>query len=271
MVGRPFLPTVKVVDFPITALSFHKQIETMLSWAMARESRIVCVANVHMLMEAHWHSDFEQTLKRADLVAPDGMPLVWMMRAMGSHQQERVAGLDILTGVCKLAQAQNVSIFFLGSQTEILARMRTRLEDEYPQLQIAAMEPLPFRPLTIEEDASLVKKINDSGAGLVLISLGCPKQEKWMALHRGRVQGVMIGLGGAFPVYAGFQKRAPSLIRDFGLEWLYRWLQEPRRLCKRYMTTIPPFIILATKQLFLSPIFRTPLRIRERYLGIKVE
>ncbi|BAZ06811.1 WecB/TagA/CpsF family glycosyltransferase [Calothrix sp. NIES-3974] len=271
MVGGDSLPTAKVIDFPITALGFHQQMETILTWAKARDSRIVCVANVHMLMEAHWYPDFGQMLQRADMVTPDGMPLVWMMRVMGCHQQERVAGLDILAGVCELAQKKSVSVFFLGSQTEILSRMRTRLEQEYPNLKIAAMEPLPFRPLTIEEDAALVKKINDSGAGLVLVSLGCPKQEKWMGLHRGRVQAVMIGLGGAFPVYAGFQKRAPRLVRDLGLEWLYRWLQEPRRLWKRYTTTIPPFIFLALKQLLSSRLFSTPFRIRERYLGWKLE
>ncbi len=271
MVGTNVLHATKVIDFPITALRFNEQIKTILKWAGRRESRTVYVANVHMLMEAYWHSDFGEVLKRADLVTPDGMPLVWMMRILNFREQERVAGLDILAGVCELAQTTNVSLFFLGSQTEILSRMDTRLKEEYPNLKIAAMEPLPFRPLTLEEDAALVKKINDSGAGLVFVSLGCPKQEKWIAQHRGKIQGVMIGLGGAFPVYAGLQKRAPSIVRDLGLEWLYRWVQEPRRLWKRYTTTIPPFIFLASKQLLTSRCFGTPFNIRERYLGWKLE
>ncbi|BAY91946.1 MULTISPECIES: WecB/TagA/CpsF family glycosyltransferase [unclassified Tolypothrix] len=246
------VPTQKVLDFPITALTFENQIQTILKWAIARESKTVCVANVHMLMEAHWNPEFARVLKTADVVTPDGMPLVWMMRRMGARSQDRVAGMDILQGLCKLAQIQNVSVFFLGSQTEILAKMRKRLDQEFPNLKIAAMEPLPFRPLTETEDADLVKKINKSGAGLVFVSLGCPKQENWMAQHKGKIQAVMIGVGGVFPVYAGIHKRAPRIIRELGFEWLYRWIQEPRRLWSRYMTTIPPFIWLATKQLLSS-------------------
>lgn len=115
------------------------------------------------------------------------------------------------------------------------------------------MEPLPFHPITPEEDEAIVQKLNESGAGLVLVSLGCPKQEIWMAKHQGKVQAVMVGLGGAFPVYAGIHKRAPQLIRSSGLEWLYRLAQEPRRLWGRYSSTIPVFLWLALKQLLTSP------------------
>jgi len=251
-VARVFLPTKRVIDFPITALRFDDQIQTILKWAKARESKTVCVANVHMLMEAYWNPDFANVLKNSDVVTPDGMPLVWMMRQMGARYQDRVAGMDVLLGLCQLAQSLNISIFCVGSQTEILSRMRKRLEYEFPYLKIAAMEPLPFRPLTEAEDEALIQKINSSGAGLVLVSLGCPKQENWMAQHKGKVQGVMIGLGGVFPVYAGIHKRAPRIMRDLGLEWFYRWVQEPRRLWRRYATTIPPFVWLAFKQLVTS-------------------
>ncbi len=252
MGNKVFLPTKKVLDFPITALKFDDQIQTILRWASDRESKTVCVANVHMLMEAHWNPDFASILKNADLVTPDGMPLVWMMRKMGANYQDRVAGMDIFLALCQQAQTQNLSVFFVGSQTEILSRMRKRLEQEFPQLNIAAMEPLPFHPLTAIEDAELINKINSSGAGVVLVSLGCPKQEHWMAQHKNKIQAVMIGVGGVFPVYAGIHKRAPRILRDLGLEWLYRLIQEPRRLGRRYILTIPPFIWLATKQLLSS-------------------
>lgn len=271
MVGRVFLPTLRVLDFPITALRFDDQIQTILRWAIARESKTVCVANVHMLMEAHWNPEFASVLKNADIVTPDGMPLVWMMKQLGARYQDRVAGMDLFQKLCEVAQTLNLSVFFVGSQTEILSRMRTKLEEEFPNLKIAAMEPLPFRPLTETEDKELIQKINSSGAGLVLVSLGCPKQEKWIAQHKGKIQGVMIGLGGVFPVYAGIHKRAPRVVRDFGLEWLYRWMQEPRRLWSRYTTTIPAFMLLAFKQLLSSSSFGTPFHIRERYLGWRVE
>jgi len=252
MVGKFVLPTQRVLDFPITALRFHDQIQTILKWAIARESKTVCVANVHMLMEGYWNAEFGRVLKNADLVTPDGMPLVWMMRLLGAPYQDRVAGMDILLALCQLAQTQDISVCFVGSQTEILSIMRKRLEAEFPQLKIAAMEPLPFRSLTQDEDEALMKKINASGAGLVLVSLGCPKQENWTDQHKNKIQGVMIGLGGVFPVYAGIQKRAPRMVRDLGLEWLYRIVQEPRRLWRRYVQTIPPFIWLAIKQLLTS-------------------
>ena len=242
-------PKINVIDSPLTALSFNEQIELMLRWAKQRLSKVVCVANVHMLVEAYWRPDFGLVLKNADLVTPDGMPLVWMMKLLGARTQDRVAGLDILFALCQAASYRDSSIFFVGSTPETLNRMRVRLEHDFPNLQIAGMEPLPFRPLTPAEDEALITKVNQSGAGLVMVSLGCPKQERWMAQHKGRIQAVMIGLGGAFPVYAGIQRRAPLIIRRLGFEWLYRLIQEPQRLWGRYRKTIPPFIWLALKQL----------------------
>jgi len=201
-----------------------------------------------MLIEAHKDQQFADVLHNADLVAPDGMPLVWMLRLLGAAKQERVAGPDVLSALCRLAPEENVSLFFLGSQAAVLAKMRTKLEREFPTLAIAGMEPLPFRPITAAEDEEIIQKLNDSGAGLVLVALGCPKQEKWMAEHRGKVQAVMVGLGGAFPVYAGIYKRPPHFVQQVGLEWLYRLVQEPRRLWKRYFSTIPIFVWLACKQ-----------------------
>ncbi|MGB7440898.1 MAG: WecB/TagA/CpsF family glycosyltransferase [Coleofasciculaceae cyanobacterium] len=248
------LPTLKVINSSLTALTFDEQIQTILNWASCKESKTVCVANVHMLMEAYSQSDFARVLEDADLVTSDGMPLVWMMRLMGAFDQQRVAGLDILDSVCQLAQERGVSVFFLGSTAEILEPMRKRLEGEFPKLKIAGMEPLPFRPLTPSEDQAIINEINESGAGLVFVSLGCPKQERWMAQRKGKIKAVMIGLGGAFPVYAGIHKRAPRWVRDKGLEWFYRLLQEPRRLWKRYIETIPPFIWLALKQLLIKAV-----------------
>lgn len=247
------IPVENVIGVPVSALSLKKQIDKMIEWAKARKSRSVCIANVHMLIEAHRNPQFEQVLREADLVAPDGMPLVWMLKLLGVRGQDRVAGLDVLAGLCEASSQEGVSIYFVGSQQEILDRMRVRLEQEYPKLKIAGMEPLPFRPLTSSEDEKLMEKLEQSGAGIVLISLGCPKQERWMAEHKGKVKGVMVGLGGAFPVYAGILKRAPVIVRVSGFEWLYRLIQEPQRLWRRYSSTIPVFMWLAFKQLLTMP------------------
>ena len=241
-----------VIGFPITALPFESQIKLILEWAKHRLSKAVCIANVHMLVEAYRDTNFAAVLQGADLVAPDGMPLVWMLELLGSSKQDRVAGLDVLEALCDGATTARVQVFFLGSQSVILDRMRERLSQKFPDLQIAGMEPLPFRPMTQSEDEALVQMLNQSGAGIIFLSLGCPKQELWMAKHKYRVNAVMIGVGGAFPVYAGIHKRAPELVRSAGFEWLYRLLQEPKRLWGRYSSTIPIFIWLACKQLLLD-------------------
>lgn len=248
-----------IIGSKVTAAPFDVLIKVILDWAKQRLSKCVCVANTHMLVEAHQRPSFRDVIQKADMVTPDGMPLVWMLRLMGAKDQDRVAGLDLLQALCQQATEQGVSVYFLGSMDLILQRMRRRLQSEYPDLVIANMEPLPFRPLTEEEDQSLIQRVNDSGAGLVMLALGCPKQECWMADHKDQINAVMIGLGGAFPVYAGIHRRAHKWVRHMGLEWLYRLIQEPRRLWKRYATSIPLFIYLSAKQvgyLCFSSLFR---------------
>ncbi len=243
------METKNVINFAITSLRCDEQIRTIVKWGKGNLSKIVCIANVHMLIEAHQNPLFGAVLHSADLVTPDGMPLVWMMRFLGAVHQDRVAGIDVLEGVCKLAQTEDVSVYFIGSQASILKKMKLRLDREFPNLKIAGLAPLPFRPLTSEEDSALIQSLNQSGAGIVFVSLGCPKQETWMSQHKGKVSAVMVGLGGAFPVYAGIHKRAPEFLRRAGLEWLFRLIQEPHRLWKRYFTTIPLFLWLVVQQM----------------------
>ena len=243
------VPITNVLGSPVTSLRLEEQVSLILTWAKTHKSKVVYLANSHMLMEAYWNQQFAKVLKKADLVSPDGMPLVWMLRLMGIHNQDRVAGMDVFINLCRLASIFNVKVFFLGSTLEVLNSMKNKLQQEFPLLSIAGTEALPFRPLTPEEDEALIEKINSSNAGLVFVCLGCPKQENWIAQHKDKINGVMIGVGAVFAVYAGLQKRAPSIIRQLGLEWLYRLIQEPSRLWIRYRKTIPPFIWLSVKQL----------------------
>jgi N-acetylglucosaminyldiphosphoundecaprenol N-acetyl-beta-D-mannosaminyltransferase len=243
-----------VIGFPVAALSFQEQADIILKWASQRLSKVVCVANVHMLIEGTQKPDFAKVLQNADLLTPDGMPLVWVMKLLRGKSQDRVAGMDLMLALCQKAQTHNIGIFFVGSTPEILNCIRLRLRQDFPDLMISGMEALPFRPLTLAEDESIIRQINASGAGIVMVSLGCPKQEKWMHEHKDRIQAVMLGLGGAFPVYAGVQKWAPLWVRQAGCEWLYRLLQEPKRLWKRYAVTIPPFIALACQQVIKTRI-----------------
>ena len=246
------LPQINLIGVPITALPLMEQIQVIIDWAKQRSSRVICVANVHMLMEARWDNRFHKVLGGADLVTPDGMPLVWLMKALGIKSQDRVAGLDIFLNVCQIASKEEIKIYLLGCTQDILERIKLRLHREFPNVILAGLEPLPFRPLTDSEDAELVKRINASQASIVFLALGCPKQEYWMAHHQGKIKAVMIGIGGVFPVYAGLKKNAPEWVKVGGLEWLYRLVQEPKRLWNRYRKTIPPFIFLALQQLVLE-------------------
>lgn len=243
------LPKIEITGVLVTALAFQEQVSEMVAWARQRSGRIVCVANVHMLMEARCNEALRSALDKADLVTPDGMPLVWMMRKLGLAAQDRVAGMDIFKAVCQRSMEESISVYLLGSTQNVLEMMKVQLKRDFPHLKLAGAESPPFRPLTETEDAELVKRVNDSGAGVTFISLGCPKQECWMESHCDRIKSVMIGVGGVFPVYAGIKRYAPEWISRMGLEWLYRLAQEPRRLFRRYLKTIPPFIWLALQQI----------------------
>ena len=232
------VPTHPVIGIEVTALSFDQQVERVVAMARASDpGGFVCVANVHMLVEARQRPEFREVLETADLVTPDGMPLVWMMRRGGNPCQERVAGMDLLPALCVRAADEGVPVFFLGATQEVLDAMRSRLQAEVPQLKIAGMVAPPFRPLAPAENRALVDTINRSGARILLIALGCPKQEEWMYRNRDQIGAVMVGLGAAFGVYAGLQRRAPHAMQRSGLEWLFRLSQEPKRLWKRYLVT----------------------------------
>ncbi len=134
------IPIKYLLKTPVTCLTFEEQVMLMLRWAKARESKVICLANVHMLMEAYWDSNFARILEKADIVTPDGMPLVWMLQKLGIYNQNRVAGLDVFINLCELAQQCKIGVYFVGSQYDILIKMKQRLETEYPALQIAGME-----------------------------------------------------------------------------------------------------------------------------------
>lgn len=261
------LPTQNVTSFPISALSFDNQISTIMRWAQGRLSKMVCVSNVHMLMEGHWRPEFAQVLLGADLLTPDGMPLVWLTSLMKGRPQDRVAGMELMMGLCEQAQALGVSLFLLGSTPDMLECIRQQLSQDFPELKVAGMLSPPFRELSKEEDKMITTQISESGAGLVFISLGCPKQECWMSTNRGRVKAVLVGLGGAFSVYTGEKRWAPAWVRNYGLEWCYRLVQEPGRLWGRYASTIPPFLWLAFKQVVKVRLGMDPeLSLRQQWI-----
>ena len=220
----------------------------LLGWAHARESRYVTICNVHVVVSASRDVAYREMINSADMATPDGAPVAWMLRRLGFAGQPRISGPDLTEALCARCAAENLPVYFYGSTESTLVLLEKELRARFPSLQMS-MESPPFRELTAEEDAATVDKINASGAGIVFVGLGCPKQERWIAEHRGRVNAVMIGVGAAFDFHAGTVPRAQEWMRNNGLEWLHRLASEPRRLWKRYLVTNTLFILGAARQL----------------------
>lgn len=238
-----------VLGAPIDVVSAGAALQRIAQWAARRESRVVCICNVHSVVTAMHDAAHLAAIAGADLATPDGAPVAWMLRRQGATAQARVSGPDLMQDYLEQAATRRESIFLLGSTPETLAKLQSRLRERWPALPIAGAISPPFRALTNDEDEALVRELNASGAGTVWVSLGCPKQERWMAEHRGRVQAVMLGVGAAFDFHAGTVSRAPRWMRDHGLEWLHRLASEPRRLWRRYLVTNTRFLVGACRQL----------------------
>ncbi|MFD2934150.1 WecB/TagA/CpsF family glycosyltransferase [Spirosoma flavum] len=236
-VSRSLSERLHLISLNLSPGSYSQLQDWIINAAHQRESRTVCCANVHMVIEAKQNPAIAEAVNSADWVTPDGVPLVWALRGLYGLRQDRIAGMDLAVSLLQRAADEGISVFFYGSTPQVLERLSQTCLERFPALQIAGVLSPPFRKTTPGEDNTISKQISDSGAGLVLVILGCPKQELWMAQMRGRIPAVMIGLGGALLVLAGFQTRAPLWMQQNGLEWLFRLAQEPRRLFKRYAVT----------------------------------
>jgi N-acetylglucosaminyldiphosphoundecaprenol N-acetyl-beta-D-mannosaminyltransferase len=233
----------------VDATSYQHASDEILRWGSLGESRYVCVANVHNVIEAYDDPVYRMGMEGADLVTPDGMPLVWALRLLGVEGTTRVCGPNLTPILCERAATLGIPVGFYGSTPEVLSDLSAKLVRRYPGLQITYSHSPPFRPLTSDEDAHVMDGINRSGARLLFVGLGAPKQEQWMAAHKGRIQAVMLGVGAAFDFLAGNKRQAPKVLQQLGLEWLFRLLQEPRRLWRRYLYRNPRFVALFLAQL----------------------
>ncbi|MDP2265286.1 MAG: WecB/TagA/CpsF family glycosyltransferase [Thiobacillus sp.] len=240
--------TGQVLGASIDALSWDAALARLLGWAHARESRYVTICNVHVVVSASRDAAYREIINGSDMATPDGAPVAWMLRRLGFAGQSRISGPDLMWALCERAANEYLPVYCYGSTEATLALLEKRLQAAFPALRVMVESP-PFRTLTAEEDAAAVDRINTSGAGIVFVGLGCPKQERWMAEHRGRINAVMIGVGAAFDFHAGTVRRAPAWMRNNGLEWLHRLASEPGRLWKRYLVTNTLFIVGAARQL----------------------
>jgi N-acetylglucosaminyldiphosphoundecaprenol N-acetyl-beta-D-mannosaminyltransferase len=245
--------TVPVLGAPIDRLDWETAVGRIIAWGEARESRYVCICNVHSVVTASEDPRFARVIAEADMATPDGAPVAWMIRRAGWRDQQRINGPDLMWRYLAVAEERGQGVYFYGGAASTLETLRKRIRSEFPKLNVAGMVSPPYRELTVAEELLDIERINASGAAVVFVSLGCPKQEHWMASHRGLVNAVMVGVGAAFDYHAGTIKRAPHWMRESGLEWLHRLVSEPRRLWRRY---------LVTNSLFLWAVFRDFFRAR---------
>jgi N-acetylglucosaminyldiphosphoundecaprenol N-acetyl-beta-D-mannosaminyltransferase len=246
------IPSRVVLGTRIDRSSHACSARVAIQWALRSESRYLCFVPVYNVMRARSQAALQIAMNGADIVNPDGVPLVWALRLLGVSDAVRVYGPDFTQVLLGEAQRNRIPVGFLGSTPLVLSNLLAAVLRKWPDLQIAYSCAPPFRALTAAEDDSQLQEINASGARLLFVGLGCPKQELWMAAHKGRVNAVMLGVGAAFDFLSGTKPQAPRWMMAAGLEWLFRLATEPRRLWKRYLKYNPQFLFLFALQLLAS-------------------
>lgn len=239
----------KVLGQYLDAVSYQEVVDLVVVWAKRRESRYVCVTNVHVVMEGWDDPGYRSVVNSADIVTPDGVPLVWCLRAMGLKYASRVYGPDLTWMICERAAREGLSIALYGGTDDSLADFMAVLRDRYPEIDIACAIAPPFRELDAHEDRIYRNAIMTSGADLLFVGIGCPKQELWMHSHVDELQIPMLGVGAAFDFHSGRVRQAPTWMQKIGMEWFFRFLMEPRRLWRRYAWHNPRFVLLFIWQL----------------------
>jgi N-acetylglucosaminyldiphosphoundecaprenol N-acetyl-beta-D-mannosaminyltransferase len=243
----------RILGMKVSAVTCLKATQNIVEWAVKKESRYICLANVHMTMEAYDSGRFRQIINSADLVAPDGKPLSWILQTkFRLFQSEQVCGRDLTHSVCQAAATSTISVGFYGSTPDVLSALVSNIKRYYPNLNVVYAYSPPFRPLTLPEKQGVIRDIKASGVQILFVGLGCPKQERWMAEHKDIIQAVMIGIGGAFDMIAGVKQQVPSWMQMLGLEWLFRLCLEPQRLWYRNFYYSPRFVFVIIKRLCLS-------------------
>lgn len=252
-----FKPKQEILGVYVSVINLSDAIYILRQWISDKANNYVCVTPAHALMDCHRDKQVRSVYNHAGLVTPDGMAIVWILKLLGHKQVGRVYGPDLMNELCRVSLQTGYKHFFYGNTDAVLSDLKDKLEEKYPGIQIAGSIAPPFRELTVQEDEEICKQISASGADILWVGLGSPKQELWMYHHQGKIDvPVMIGVGAAFDFLSGNIPQAPRWIQRSGLEWFYRFLQEPRRLWKRYLLGYPRFVVLIMIELFKKRILK---------------
>jgi len=241
----------RVLGVRVDAVQIPEVCVRIEEWVEHRDScRYVAVTGMHGIMEARHDRAFKSILNSADLLVPDGMPLVWLGRLRGRPLARRVYGPDLMIEVCRQTASKSCSHFLVGGAPGVADRLATALKHRFPGLAISGTCSPPFEPLTEAQEGDLVATINRAAPDIVWVGFSTPKQEQWMYRNRGRLKAaVVLGVGAAFDIHSGTRSQAPRWMRENGWEWLFRLLQEPKRLWRRYLIYGPQFLFYVVLEL----------------------
>jgi N-acetylglucosaminyldiphosphoundecaprenol N-acetyl-beta-D-mannosaminyltransferase len=237
-------PTVTVLGVPLALTDYEGTLDWIDAAVVARDLGYVCVCNVHTVMASNEDPELKDALLSSSMNLPDGQPLVWAINALGNSLQGRVYGPELMARAFGRSMHGSHRFYLYGGRNQgALVQLALNLRRRYPGVKIVGGYSPPHRPLTDEEEDAVVDEINSTGADVVWVGIGVPKQEKWMARMRERLAApVLVGVGAAFDFHAGLVPQAPAWLQEAGLEWAYRLAHEPRRLWRRYVRYNPRFV-----------------------------
>jgi len=245
----------------VSPINMTDALDTIESWIATRSSHYVCVTGAHGVIESKSDKKLRDIHNRAGLVVPDGIPLVWLCRALGFKRTKRVYGPDLMRHLTAISAERGYRQFYYGGREGVAEKLAETLQNTHPALQVVGTHTPPFCPLTREQDDAVVEKINSSRPDVLWVGLSTPKQEYWMAEHAARLEvPIVIGIGAAFDFLSGLKSQAPIWMQRSGLEWFFRLVTEPRRLWRRYLSIIPQFVSLASQQLVRKKLYGTAIR-----------
>jgi N-acetylglucosaminyldiphosphoundecaprenol N-acetyl-beta-D-mannosaminyltransferase len=240
----PAVARAELLGIPLAITDYERTLAWIDDAVAERRRAYLCVAAVHTVMACGEDPALRAAVLGADFTVPDGQPLVWALRALGHQLDDRVYGPELMERACARAAASGQRFYLYGGRNQgALVQLARNLRLRHPGLRIVGGHCPPFRPQTAEEEAAVARDINRSGADVVWVGIGVPKQEKWMAAMRDRLDApVLVGVGAAFDFHAGLIPQAPVRMQRLGLEWLFRLVQEPGRLWRRYLRYNPRFV-----------------------------
>jgi N-acetylglucosaminyldiphosphoundecaprenol N-acetyl-beta-D-mannosaminyltransferase len=251
-IGESF-PHRYIIGMRVDYTTYESATRQVIEWAKAGEHRAVSLSAVNNVMESYYNAEFRKLMNSCDMVTSDGQPLAWALRLLGIRGATRVYGPDLTLHVCEEAARQEIPIALYGGTNQSIHDFVQFLENRYPGIRIVCKISPPFRAISAEEDAEYTRQIVESGARILFVGIGCPKQERWMVEHRERIPATILAVGAAFDFHSGRVTQAPRWMMRMGLEWLFRFCMEPKRLWKRYIWRNPHFVALFVWQLLTSP------------------